>query len=85
MSTERSLSRMAVNSLSLSRARSSVDAGFSRAWMKFMATYMPQSEPIGLKHCARFSLRVAVCSEPIDRTYGLHDVSRNDSPHVRMK
>ena len=76
---------MALNSASESNARSSVEAGFSLAWMKFMATYIPHSEPMGLKHCAMFRRRVAVSSEPIVRIYGLQDVSRNDRPQVRMK
>jgi hypothetical protein len=58
---------MALNSASLNNARSSVEAGFNLAWMKFMATYMPHSEPMGLKHCAMFRRRVAVSSEPMVR------------------
>ena len=53
--------------------------------MKFIATNIPQSEPIGLKAWAKFSLRVAVSSVPIDIMYGLQLVSRKDRPQVRMK
>lgn len=48
-------------------ARSDDDMGLSRAWMKFMATYMPMMEPQGLKHWAMLSRRVEVSSEPIVR------------------
>ncbi len=50
--------------------------------MKFMATYMPNNEPIGLNDCARFNRRVAVSSVPIERMLGLELVSRNERPHV---
>ena len=40
---------------------------------------------IGLKDCARFRRRVDVASSPIERIYGLQLVSRNESPHVRIK
>ena len=59
--------------------------GLSLAWMKFIATYMPSSDPIGLNDCARFRRRVADPCGPIVRIYGLQDVSRNDSPQVSMK
>ena len=83
--TLRSLSFTAANCASLSWARAAVSSGLSLAWMKFIATNMPNNEPIGLNDCARLSRRVAVSSLPIDRMYGFDDVSRNDNPHVRMK
>ena len=48
------------------------------------ATLMPQSEPMGLKACARFSRRVLVCLSPNERMNGLAVVSRNASPKVRI-
>ena len=56
-----------------------------RDCMKFIATHMPQSEPMGLKLCARLSLRVAFSFSPIDRMNGLALVSRKLSPQVSMK
>ena len=41
--------------------------GFSFAWIKFMATYIPSKEPIGLNDCARLRRRVAVASVPMDK------------------
>ena len=66
-------------------ALSAVLAGCSLACMKFIATYMPISEPIGLKHWAKFSLLVDVSSDPMLRMYGLQLVSRKDRPQVIMK
>ena len=85
ISTVKSCSLRAKNSLSVNFALPSVSIGLSFACMKFIATYIPRSEPIGLKLCAKFSLRVAVCSVPIERIYGLQLVSRNDKPHVSTK
>ena len=67
MSTLKSLSFTASNCASLSCARAAVSSGLILAWMKFIATSMPNSEPIGLNDCARFRRRVAVSSVPIDR------------------
>ena len=48
------------------------------------ATLMPQSDPIGLKDCAKLSLRVLVSLSPNDRIKGLAVVSRNAKPKVRI-
>ena len=53
--------------------------------MKFIATNMPASEPMGLNDCARFRRRVAVSRSPMSKMHGLAVVSRNDKPQVRMK
>ena len=44
------------------------------------ATSTPMFVPTGLNAWARFSLRVAVFSEPSERTYGLAEVSRIEQP-----
>ena len=67
ISTERSYSLIASNSLAERLARPAVSSGLSFACIKFIATYIPSSEPIGLNDCARLSRRVAVSSVPIDR------------------
>ena len=82
---ERSVSRTASNSSLLSRLRSAVSMGKSRAWMKFIATYIPSKDPIGLNDWAKFKRRVADSSGPIDNIYGLALVSKNDNPHVSIK
>src|SRR5690554_3407939 len=85
MSTERSDCFKTSNSVSVRVARSAVLNGLSLACIKFMATYIPAREPIGLNDCARLSLRVEDSSGPIVRIYGLALVSRNDNPQVRIK
>ena len=52
--------------------------------IKFEATNIPNKEPIGLKACARLSLRVAVLTSPIDRINGLAVVSKKAKPKVKM-
>ena len=76
---------IASNSASDRVARAAESIGFRRAWMKFIATYMPHSEPMGLNDCAKFSRRVAVAGSPIARMYGFALVSRKLRPQVRMK
>ena len=44
----------------------------------------PRFAPIGLKACARLSLRVEVASSPIAITKGFAEVSRMDSPAARV-
>ncbi len=76
---------IASNSGSESTARSVVLIGSSLAWIKFMATNIPKSEPMGLNACAKLSLRVAFSSGPIVKMYGLALVSRKERPQVRTK
>ena len=46
--TDKSEAFSASNSAFGKIARSAVERGFILAWMKFIATHMPSSEPIGL-------------------------------------
>ena len=85
MRMPRSACFIASNSASGRFARAAESIGFSRAWMKFIATNIPHREPMGLNDWAKFSLRVAVAGSPIARMYGLALVSRKLSPQVRMK
>ena len=45
---------------------------------------MPNRDPKGLKACAKFNLRVAVSSSPIDIIYGLAVVSKKANPNVNI-
>ena len=63
----RSLCLMASKSASGRAALSWELSGLSLAWMKFMATNIPHSEPIGLNDWAKLRRRVAVSSGPIAR------------------